>query len=82
MGHRESLQRGYVHGLSSFLSSMSEYKWLSDHEEEPWFCLSCELPFADSTLNSTGTTMADRRAPIGRGSANCQVLNARSSYCK
>ena len=42
--------------------------------------LSCELPFADSNLNSTDTIMADRRAPIGRGSGylNCQVLNAHS----
>ena len=59
---------------------MSEYKWLSNHEEEPWFCLSCELPFADSSLNSTDTIMVDRHAPIGRGSGylNCQVLNVRS----
>ena len=22
--------------------SVTEYKWLSDHEEEPWFCLDCQ----------------------------------------
>jgi len=60
--------------------TLSEYKLLSDNKEEPWFCLSCELQFADSSLNSTDNTMADGRAPIGRGFGylNCQVLNAHS----
>lgn len=47
---------------------VSEYKWLSDHEKKLWLCLSCELPFVDSSLNSTDTIMADRCALIGRGS--------------
>ena len=54
--------------------------WVITKIEEPWFCLSCaaELPFADSSLNSTDNIMADGHAPIGRGSGylNCQVLNA------
>ena len=49
---------------------------MSDHEEEPWFRLSCELPFADSSLNSTDTIMADRRAPIGRRSSYLNCMNA------
>ena len=57
----------------------AEYKWLSDHEEEPWFC----QPTTDISLTSMGTNSVSESngcAPFesGHGYLNCQVLNARS----
>ena len=54
---------------------------MSDHEEEPWFCLDCQ-PTTDISLTSMDTNSVSETngcAPFGTGHGylNCQVLNAR-----
>ena len=59
--------------------SEAECKWLSDHEEEPWFCLDCQ-PTTDISMDTNSVSETNGCTPFGTGHGylNCRVLNARS----